>query len=304
MKKIPKKVQEIQNWKANVEKDYKSISFSQLSTYVNCPLCWYRTYITKEAPYVPGINATFGTAFHETLQSWLDVLYNKSVKEATAMNLPELLQENLRKVYKSESSRYGKHFSSAKELAEFYEDGKAILDFIIKHRKSYFSSKGMHLVGCEIPILYRLREKFYFKGFIDVLLYDEDLDTWYIIDIKTSTRGWSIDTKKDEVKVSQLLLYREFLSKQFDIPIDKIKVEYFIVKRKVFEQAEYASAKKRVQEFVPAYGPRKTKQAVERVTKFINEVLTEDGGYQEKEYPANPSDKNCKWCVFKDSCKK
>lgn len=304
MKSVPKKVREIQEWKANAEKDSKSISFSQLSTYVNCPLCWYRTYVTKEAPYVPGINATFGTAFHETLQSWLDVLYNKSVKEANTMDLAKLLQDNLKKVYKSESKKYGKHFSTAKELGEFYEDGRAILDYIVKHRKSYFSSKGTYLVGCEIPLLYKLQDKFYFKGYIDVLLYDKELDTWYIFDIKTSTRGWNQETKKDEVKASQVILYREFLSKQFDIPADKIKVEYFIVKRKVFEDAEYASAKKRVQEFVPACGPRKTKQALERVNRFLVEVLTEDGKYQEREYPAYPSDKNCRWCVFKDTCKK
>ena len=300
--KIPKKVKEIQDFKIEAETGAKSISFSQLSMYLNCPHCWYRSYVLKEAPYVPSINAVFGTAFHETLQNWLTVLYNDSVKAANSIDLHQALLDNLKKVYTAEKAKLGRDFTTGKEITEFWEDGNAILDFIVKHRLSYFTSKGIVLVGCEIPIFYKLQDKFYFRGFIDLLTYDTVRDIWKIWDIKTSTRSWSAETKADRVKTSQVFYYREFLSKQFDIPEEKIEVEYFIVKRKVDEDAEFASMRKRVQEFVPRFGPRIKKQLLESLDGFCKTVLGPDGNYREKDYEKKPSAKNCKWCVFKDTC--
>lgn len=273
--------------------------------FTNCPKCWYRTYIKKEAPYVPGIHATFGTAFHNTLQAWLDVLYNKTVKEAMEMDLNTMLLSNFRKVYVAEVKKFGENFSNPKQLEEFYNDGVAILDFLKKNRKVYFpSGRTTWLVGCEIPLWVKLQEKFYFKGYIDVLTYDEKEDRWKIWDVKTSTRGWGATEKSDTVKTSQVILYREFLSKQFDIPADKIDIEYFVVKRKIAEDAEYAKMKRRVQEFTPTAGPRKTKQILQYVTDFLTEsVVPETGEYRDRtDYKAVPSDKNCKWCLFKDTC--
>ena len=34
---------------------------------------------------------TFGTAMHETIQTWLDTIYNGKVKDANAMDLDALL---------------------------------------------------------------------------------------------------------------------------------------------------------------------------------------------------------------------
>lgn len=300
--KIPKKVKEVQDFKIQAEAGAKSISFSQLSMYLNCPQCWYRSYVLKEAPYIPSIHLVFGTAFHETLQNWLTVLYNDSVKAANSIDLHQALLENLKKVYLAEKAKLGRDFCTGGEISEFWEDGNAILDFIVKHRLSYFSTKNTILVGCEIPIFYKLQEKFYFKGFIDLLTYDTIQCVWKIWDFKTSTRSWSAETKADRIKTSQVLLYREFLSRQFDIPVDKIEVEYFIVKRKVDEDAEYAAMRKRVQEFIPSSGPRIMKQVLKNVTDFLTEALDPEGNYRERDYEKKPSVKNCKWCVFKDTC--
>lgn len=300
--KIPAKVQEIQNYELKQETGAKSISFSQLSMYLNCPKCWQRTYLDKEAPYQPSIHATFGTAFHETLQSWLDVLYNQTAKAAEEIDLNTLLESNLKACYLSTKKSAGKDYSSSKEIQEFYEDGVAILDYVKKHRRAIFpSNKTTWLVGCEIPIYTKLRDKFYFKGFIDVLTYEEDRDIWKIWDIKTSTRGWK-DEKLDFIKTSQILLYKEFLHQQFDIPLDKIEIEYFIVKRKIIEDAEYAAMRKRVQEFVPRTGPRIQKRVLGQVEQFLSEALDSSGEYVDKDYPKNPTVKNCKYCIFRETC--
>lgn len=301
MKSAPKIVKKIQESKIHQEAESKSISFSQLSVYLNCPYCWYKSYVLKEAPFVPTIHLIFGTAIHETIQEWLEVLYNQTVKAATEMDLNAILLEKLRKLYSDQRKAYGKDFSTPKELQGFYEDGVAILDFVKKHRKVYFDTKSTWLVGTEIPLLVPLKDKFYFKGFIDALFYNEDTKKWLIVDFKTSGSGWKSE-KTDKVKTSQLILYKEFLHRMFDIPIEDIEIQYFIVKRKIWEEAEFSTQKKRVQIFEPANGKPSVKKAVEFLNTFTADTLNEDGSYQQKDYQKNVSEKSCKWCLFKDSC--
>lgn len=74
-----------------------------------------------------------------------------------------------------------------------------------------------------------------YTGFLDVVLYDEKYDTFKIIDIKTSTKGWNKKDKNNEDKQFQLLLYKQFFSEQYGIPLSNIDIEFFIVKRKVLD---------------------------------------------------------------------
>ena len=88
------------------------------------------------------------------------------------------------------------------------------------------------MLGIERPLNYKLPKNLNFVGFIDVIIRDEIRDRLKIIDIKTSTMGWNKWVRiTDKNKSNQLLLYKQFYSKQFNFPIDKIDVEFFIVKR-------------------------------------------------------------------------
>lgn len=303
MKKIPEKVKEIQDTKLTMEAGSKSISFSQLSLYVSCPKRWERAYLLKEAPYTPNINTCFGTSFHETLQHWLEEFYVDGSKAVKLFNYSDYLLDRLKVNYGHDRTLLKENFSNAKELQEYWQDGVAILDYIKKHWSDFFNSQDTFLVGCEVPLVFQLRPKFYYKGFIDILTYDESADRWKIWDIKTSTRGWSADTKSDFHKTSQLILYKHYLSEQFNIDPQNIDIEYFIVKRKINENVPYSTAKRRVQEFVPPNKKPSIKKAVKLVENFISGALTESGEYQQREYETLPSKENCKWCLFKGSCK-
>ena len=82
-KKVPKIVRQVQEYKKR-KIDYeteKTVSFSQFHQYYQCPHKWYLTYVRKLAPYQASIHALFGTAMHETMQEWLDKMYNVSVKK-------------------------------------------------------------------------------------------------------------------------------------------------------------------------------------------------------------------------------
>jgi len=301
-KKLPKVVKQVQeSYIKQSPKTNKHISYSQLSSFASCQKQWYLTYVKRLAPYQPSIHAVFGTAMHETIQSWLDVLYNDKVKTANEMDLDALLYENMIKAYKGQKAQNGhEHFTNQEEMNMFYLDGKHILNFLKKKRGAYFSTKGVYLAGIETLLYQELRPGVMFKGFIDLVFYNERVDKWTIMDIKTSTSGWNKFAKNDDKRKSQILLYKEFFAKQFNIAIDKIDVEYFILKRKVPKDAEFASMQKRVQEFRPTDGPRKMKQAVDLMENFVREAVDMNGKYIEKEYPTNPSKSACMFCAIKD----
>ena len=301
-KKLPKVVKQVQeSYIKQSPKTNKHISYSQLSSFATCEKQWYLTYARKLAPYQPSIHAVFGTAMHETIQSWLDVLYNDKVKTANEMDLDALLYENMIKAYKGQKAQNGhEHFTNQEEMNMFFLDGKHILDFLKKKRGAYFSTKGVYLAGIETLLYQELRPGVVFKGLVDLVFYDERVDEWTIMDIKTSTSGWNKFAKNDDKRKSQILLYKEFFSRQFNIPIEKINVEYFILKRKVPKDAEFASMQKRVQEFKPADGPRKMKQAVALMENFVKTAVDMDGDYIDKEYLPSPSKSACMFCAIKE----
>lgn len=301
-KKIPQLVKLVQESKIKQTRANKHISYSQLSSFETCPKQWYLTYVKNLAPYKPSIHAVFGTAMHETIQSWLDVLYNDTIKKANEMDLHSLLQENMVKAYKAQKVMYShEHFSDQNEMNLFYLDGIHILDFLKKKRVLYFSNKNTYLAGIETLLYQELRPGVFFKGLIDIVLYNETIDKWYIIDLKTSTSGWSDYVKKDNTKIAQVLLYKEFFAKQFDIDIDKIEVVYYILKRKVPMEAEFASMQRRIQEFKPPSGKIKRGEAVAMMTKFVKETLDEAGNFFDKDFQATPSESSCRFCVFRNN---
>ncbi len=277
----------------------RSVSYSQYSMWASCPHKWYLTYVENKQPYQASIHTVFGTAFHETLQDYITVMYNESGAAADRIDLIDLFQTKFSEEYAKEYKAAGAHFTNAEEMGNFFEDATAILNFIKKNRNKLFTIRKMRLLGIEIPLLLNVSNNIFLKGFIDFVLYDEELDKVYIYDIKTSTRGWSDYEKKDDSKIAQILLYKEYFSKQFGFDVEKIEVEYFIVKRKIWEQSEYAIP--RTQSFKPASGKNKRKQAVENFQAFIKDCFDEVGKPQTKSYLKNVGESSCKWCPYKDS---
>ena len=143
---------------------------------------------------------------------------------------------------------------------------------------------------------YDLPNKIKFVGYIDVLMYDTVRERYKIIDIKTSTMGWNKWAKADKTKTDQLLLYKQFYGKQNDIPLDKIDVEYFIVKRKLYDKVDWPQ--RRVQTFTPANGTPSINKVTNNIQSFIDECFV-DGKYnQEHIYRKEASKKNCRFCEF------
>ena len=281
------------------------ISYSQWSMFEKCPHQWKLSYIDKLAPFTHSIATCFGTAFHETLQEFLTVMYTKSVKEANAIDLHKLLLTNLKQEYSNAiQANGGVHFSTPYELTEHLQDGIAILEWFKRKRGGYFSTKNTELVGIEVELAVPASEKnpnvFWF-GYIDIVVRDTVLNKVKILDIKTSTRGWNKWQKADKLKQAQLVAYKKYFADQFGTPIDNIDVEFFIVKRKLLEESMFPQ--KRIQIVNPASGSVIRKKIQKSIDSFIEHCFDADGNKRlNQKYLAlaGKGAKNCKWCPFKE----
>ena len=278
----------------------KRISYSQYSNWASCPYKWKLNYIDKLRTYTDSIHTMFGTSMHEVLQTYLTVMYNDTIKMADALPVDEMLLHRMKKNYTEIMEKNGGEvFCEQSDMEEFYNHGLIILEWFKKKRGMYFSKKSYELVGIEVPIEYDLPNGIRFIGYIDVVLHDTLRDRYKIIDIKTSTMGWNKYMKADKNKTNQLLLYKYFYGAQHDISLDKIDVEYFIVKRKLYEKVDFPQ--RRVQTFSPASGKPSINKVMNNLNKFISESFV-DGEYNiEHIYRKNPSKKNCRFCEFNQS---
>jgi len=273
------------------------ISYSQLSMFSECPQRWKLNYVDKLRVFETNIFLIFGTAMHEVIQTWLEVMYHDSVKNANKLNLEQRLHDKLIEGFKKAKEEEGKEPCTLEQLREFFQDGVEILDFVKKRRADYFSKRGYKLIGCEVPIDVDLKKNVKMVGYLDIVMLDEFHNTIKIYDIKTSTQGWNKWMKKDENKTQQLLLYKQFYSKQYNHPIDKIEVEYFIVKRKLWENAMFPQ--KRVQKFSPASGTVSMNKVAKRLDTFLDLAFDDNGEQITENIIATPSKKACKWCEFR-----
>ena len=270
-----------------------------------CPHRWKLTYIDKISGYKQSTAALFGTVMHEVLQEYVKTIYDKSINEANQLQLEDMLKNGLKENYKkllAESNNI--HFSNQKELSEYYNDGVQILQWFKSHRADFFMKKDYELVGIEAPINIVPLETYptiRLVGFLDLVIKNTKTGEIYIYDFKTSTNGWNKYAKNDKTKTSQLVLYKTYYAKQYNISPDDIHVEYLILKRKIDENAEYEAMKKRVQRFEPSHGKVSQNYIKKEVEQFITTNFTEEGEYRLDVIHTAESGRdysNCKYCDF------
>ena len=160
----------------------------------------------------------------------------------------------------------------------------------------YFNKRDYELIGCEVPIEVDLQKNIKMVGYLDVVIKHKPTGMITIYDIKTSTKGWNKWMKKDENKTQQLLLYKQFYAKQYDVPIENIEVEYFIVKRKLYENVDWPQ--KRIQQWGPASGKISMNRVGKRLSNFIDTAFNDDGTHNTDKVFPTPSKKACRFCEF------
>lgn len=285
-------------------KDSTYVSYSQYSTFSKCQLAWKLKYIDKIKEDAPSIHAVFGTSMHNVIQYWLQVLYTETVKKADSLDFKELLLTELKQNYAADVEKYQKHFSNKEELTEFFVDGYEGLQYLRKKRTTYFDRKNEELIGIEVPVQIstdETRPTVLLIGFLDIVIRDKTSNVFKIFDLKTSTKGWSKWDKEDKIKTSQLLLYKLYFSKQYNIPIEKVNVEYLILKRKIDQDSLWPQ--RRVQTFSPSQGNISYNKVQKDFQSFLDVCFLPDGSYNAAfnyKAIAGKNGWNCKFCEFRD----
>ena len=271
------------------------ISYSQFSQWDKCPYTWKLNYVDKAETFKGNIYTLFGTAIHETIQAYLVCYYERTIKEADNLPLVDILKYRLEENFKISKKQYGDEFEVSKEeMVEFFNDGIKIIEEFKKRKSSYFPKKNTELVGIEVSLNFGLPKDMNFVGYMDVVLHNKVTGRVKIIDIKTATMGWNKYQKADKNKTNQLLLYKKFFSDERDIPIDKIEVEYLILKRRLYENMDFPQ--KRIQTFSPASGKPSINKVMNRLQEFIDECYDEDGKIIDHDYEKCAKHLKCRLC--------
>jgi RecB family exonuclease len=210
------------------------VSYSQYSMWSSCPQQFKLNYIDKLGESSANIHTIFGSAMHETIQHFLSVMYGVTKKQALELDLEMMLKDKLVEHFTKEKEKLTEGTPCTREeLEEFYGDGRQIIQYFKSKLDNLYTKSGFELVAIEMPLNAQIKDGVHFIGFIDIVLKDVSSGEIIIVDLKTSTNGWNKYQKADKIKTSQMLLYKKFYSEKYDIPLEKVKVEYQILKRKL-----------------------------------------------------------------------
>lgn len=282
------------------EQKKKHVSYSQFSTWFTCPHKFYRDYILKEREFEDNLIMTFGTAIHETIQHYLKTLYEVNDAKAEEINTAAFFLESFKKQIALKKIPH-----TQEEFNEFVEDGRNILAEFKDpvNRLRHFPRDKWELLGIEDDLNVDIRNNVTLNGKIDLILKEKMSGHIRIIDIKTSTRGWTNYNKEDFTKTSQLLLYKALYSKHYNIPLSHINVEFFILKRKLYENTRYVQS--RIQLFKPPSYQNDILQVIQEFGKFVDTCFTSEGVPKtDIKYPKiTNKGKNCKYCQYKKTGK-
>ena len=269
------------------------ISNTQLSMWTSCPYTWQVNYIERRPTFIGNIYTVFGTSIHEIIQNYLDVYYNQTIKSADTINLNKDFINIFKNLFEEHKDKHGDEFTGTKQqFTEFTEDGINILNEFKKRKGAIFPKKNHELLGNEIKLNYEIFPNINFIGYLDTVIRNKKTGLVKIIDIKTATFGWNRYQKANKLRTNQLLLYKHFYGLQESI--EKIEIEYLILKRKLWEKADFPQ--KRIQRFSPASGKPSMNKVLKMLDKFINECFDSNGEKINNNYQKCDKSKKCKDC--------
>jgi hypothetical protein len=274
----------------------KTISYSQFASWTQCPLQWKLKYIDGVGEDTENINFVFGKAMHATIQEYLTRYYKESVLKANQMDLSLYLKEQMKSLFLESKAKKKVMDLTKEEMLDAYYDGVKTLEWLQRRIDKYFPKFGWELVGTELPLVVPIRAGITFKGYLDIVLRNVKTDHIKILDFKTSRMGWKDKEKSDFTKRAQLVIYKHYYSKQFDVPMDNITVEFVVLKRKIYEGADFPIP--RIQVVEPPTGSVTVHKTLQMFEKFISSCFVLNEHNIEGIFEPKPDKNTCKWCKF------
>jgi hypothetical protein len=276
------------------------VSYSQYSMWATCPKQWKLAYVDKLRPRESNIYGVFGTAMHETVQEWLvETVYHPLAPDSLIQSwnlngrFRDFLKANFTKNTTVQENGYRLFPCSMTELQQFYEEGVMILNALKRDYEKYFPLAGVELLGVELPLEFDAQEHIRFIGYLDIVLRHKGTGEVFILDIKTSTKGWYYE-KKDQKKLHQLLLYKQFYGDLHDVNPEDITVRFLILTRQLQQPGQ-----NRIESFEPSQSKGIVSKAVNGFKSFVTGTYDLEGNVVLESLKATPSANACRFCPFK-----
>ena len=199
-----------------------NISFSEAKIWKECSFRHKLKHIDKVGEDLPGLPLDFGTSMHEANEHFLNT---RTVDKKI--------------FFKRWHELYSKHILlsptdfTLDAFMEYAKQGKEILDDVGAFYDEQFH--GWEPVAAEFPLFEQIeKHKHAFKGYIDAIIRvpgKNGKHVYWILDVKTTSWGWTAEKKSDEMIKAQLIYYKYFWSKKAGIDPKDIKCGFVLFKR-------------------------------------------------------------------------
>ena len=210
-----------------------NISYSTLMNFIKCGHFYKLTVIDNLGKFDNTLDTIFGTLMHRFVTSIL------------TGTITEIAQKTFSRTWLKLGGIYDKYINH--ERYNIQRLNLAGLN-ILKTVKESFEKNlpGYSIISIEESIEKRLRVKIgdkhrqFFKGFIDIVLKLDD-GNYVIIDLKTCSSLFYFKKNLNKYKEMQLVLYKHFYAKLFDIDPDKINTYFTTLEKnpKVKEPVQF-----------------------------------------------------------------
>jgi len=197
------------------------ISFSEFKLFTECA---HRHLVEKHLKLVeqpPSIHLYFGSAVHEAIEHGVEEGFG-----------PERRAKYFRDMFVKDMMNnipdYDVHAKDTDKLEFFIEQGENILktldveDMVEKYE----------IISVEEPLYESVYDRFYFKGFVDLVVRDRETGRYIIIDWKTSGQKWNMYWKeKDWAFMMQMRFYKYFWCRKNGVELDDVDCKYIVLNR-------------------------------------------------------------------------
>lgn len=235
----------------------KHISYSEWKNWLICPHYHKLTYIDKVKQFQGNIHTAFGKALHTVCEETLTKTDFYRDSEKVIKLLKEQFVKELKDLPEEEKIRASSDFNTK----EWMEKGIEILPDLYKTLSDKFGKLGKdwHVLAAEEklyePITEFTEADKKFKGFIDLVVMSEKDNKIHLIDWKTTSWGWQPRRKSDTTLAYQLVFYKYFYGKKYDVDPKDIDCHFVLLKRtakpgKKVEFVRVTAAKKRTSDAI------------------------------------------------------